>query len=52
MANGGPTARSRLATDSRWAEHRPAIQRLYISERQTLKRVMEVMKRDHGFSAT
>lgn len=36
----------------RWAELRPIITRLYREENKTLKDTMEIMEREHNFSAT
>jgi hypothetical protein len=35
-----------------WEHHRALIRRLYLEEGRTLKGVMAIMEREHGFKAT
>jgi hypothetical protein len=35
-----------------WEDHRARIRRLYLEEDRSLKDVMAIMKREHGFKAT
>jgi hypothetical protein len=35
-----------------WASHRTRIRQLYLDEDKTLKDVMAIMEREHGFKAT
>jgi hypothetical protein len=35
-----------------WEDHRARIRRLYLEEDRTLKDVMAIMEREHGFKAT
>lgn len=41
----------RIPTES-WEAKRPIITKLYQEERKSLKEVMEILQRDHGFKAT
>lgn len=49
--NGNGTSQPWPAQD-RWAELRPIITKLYKEENRTLKDTMEIIERDHEFSAT
>lgn len=35
-----------------WETHMPRIRQLYMDEGKTLKEVMEIMKAEHGFTAS
>jgi hypothetical protein len=35
-----------------WESHRPIIKKLYFDEYKPLKKVMEIMERDHNFRAS
>lgn len=37
---------------SEWEKKRPIITRLYQEEKRPLKEVMEILQREHGFTAT
>lgn len=43
--------RKRIPGDE-WETKRPIITKLYQEERKSLKEVMEILERDHGFKAT
>lgn len=38
-------------SEDEWLRHKSTIKRLYLNEHRPLKEVMEIMKRDYGFSA-
>ncbi|OLN89783.1 hypothetical protein CCHL11_09500 [Colletotrichum chlorophyti] len=53
MASPGQSARPRKRVPAEvWETKRPLITRLYQEEKKSLKEVMEIMHRDHGFVAT
>lgn len=43
--------RKRIPSDQ-WEAKRPIITKLYQVEKRSLKEVMDIMERDHGFTAT
>ncbi|KAM0558215.1 hypothetical protein ACHAPJ_004900 [Fusarium lateritium] len=46
------SAPGRRIPSSEWEKKRPVITKLYQEEKRPLKEVMEVLKREHGFTAT
>lgn len=38
--------------DDPWTTYKPIIERLYIEEKKTLREVVQVMEREHGFRST
>lgn len=42
----------KIASEAIWEAHKKAIQQLYLSERTTLTRLMDVMRDSHNFDAT
>jgi hypothetical protein len=49
--SAAPNARRSLSKQD-WNDHRATFERLYSSERKTLKEVMKIMEQDYGFLAT
>ena len=41
-----------VSTENNWEKHKDTIQKLYLEESKPLRVVMEIMSRDHDFSAS
>jgi hypothetical protein len=50
-APGSCRARKRIPTDQ-WDAKRPIITKLYQEEKRPLKEVMDILEKEHGFTAT
>ena len=48
----GPAFHEMWATAEDWKTHRQIITKLYRNDDMTLKKVMEIMEREHNFRAT
>lgn len=47
-----PRPHSGASTKGEWAKHRETIRQLYLGEKKSLNNVMEIMRTQHGFTAT